>query len=384
MSPIRVLHLINNLGSGGAQRQLLELVRGLDPARVESLVAMYDPVHFFEDDPRYADIPVRILERSHRGDPRMVGHLADLLVSERVDILHAWLVVPGIWAWLAARKVPGLRLICTELSDAGQGPLLWTIARKLTFPRADLVMANSHRATAIIAAEHGLAPERLAAVHNGIDVRHWTDEAPQTPAVDAALERLPDDGLRVVMVGSFHAWKDHAMLIRALKRIRDDVNISVILIGAAVHPEVLEQTKQAVERAGLSDRVVRMEAISDLRALHQHMDALVLTSRFEGLPNVVLEAMTAGLPILATDVSDLAELITEGQEGWVVPVGDDAALAERLTRFANLSAAKREDMKANARALGATFSVERMAEETSICYEQMMTRPPIRDARSNS
>jgi len=311
----------------------------------------------------------------------MVGRLQNLLRAEEVDILHAWLVVPGIWAWLAARGVPGTRLICTELSDASQGPMLWTLARKLTFPRADLVMANSHRATAIIAEEHGLAPERLAAIHNGIDVPHWSANAPSTPAVENALEKLPKDGIRIVMVGSFHRWKDHAMLIRALRRIGDRAPIHVVLIGAAVHPEVLVDTERAIQEAGLSERVIRMEAMSDLRALHQHMDALVLTSRFEGLPNVVLEAMTAGLPVLATDVSDLRQLITDGQEGWVVPVGDDEALADRLMRFARLSVEERGAMRSHARRLGATFTVDQMASDTLKCYEQMMRRPPIRAPR---
>ena len=103
------------------------------------------------------------------------------------------------------------------------------------------------------------------------------------------------------------------------------------------------------------------------------MDALVLTSLFEGFPNVVLEAMSAGLPVIVSDVSDLKKLITPGKEGWVFPVGDDEALADCLTRFSQRTPEERAAMGQAAHKFAAEFTVERMVNKTLACYEKLMS-----------
>jgi glycosyltransferase involved in cell wall biosynthesis len=338
-------------------------------------VCVYHPNRFFAASDRYRDIPVRLLPKSGRFDALFVPRLARVLVSERIDILHSFLLAPSAWAlaakYLAPRRV---RFVTSERSAIESDLRSWTAVRRVVYPRSDLVIANSERAARTLVERFPVHPERVAAVPNGIDVAHFAEAVSPAPVVEDALARLPRGATIFTLVGSFHRWKDHMTLVRALGRLRaaGRRDFGVLLAGTPAEPGVQAAVLDAVEREGLGPHVAVIEAVPDVRAIYARVDALVLTSLFEGFPNVVLEAMAAGLPVIASDVSDLPGILGDGERGAVFPVGDDAALAIALRRLLDTPAERRREMGRAAQALTRDrYSMERMVQSTCACYERL-------------
>lgn len=371
---VKVAILINNLGSGGAQRQVVELVRRLDPRRVDARVWTYHPDRFYLQDPRYAATPVTLFPKRGKLDPALPLRMARRLFAERIDVLHSYLLTPGAWALAAARLCPRrVAVVQSERTAVDAGIASWTGIRRFTYPLSDLVIANSERAARLIATTLPVRPDRVVAVPNGIEAARWAEPAAPDPELDAALAHVPPGTPIIAAVASFHTWKDPLTFIRALARLRaaGHERFVAVLAGNVQHREVLDGALALVAREGLERHVVRLPSRPDVRALYQRADALALTSRFEGFPNVVLEAMASGLPVFATDVSDLAAVIRDGVHGHVCPVGDDADLAHALGAFLARPPAERRAMGEACRALVSDrFTIDVMVESTTRCYER--------------
>lgn len=373
---IRVACLINNLGSGGAQRQVLELVRRLDRGRVDPCIWVYHPDQFYLSDPRYADIPLRTVPKRGKLDPLLPLRLARMLAEDRIDVIHAFLLTPGAWALAAARlSRRRVAVVQSERTAVDAGIAGWTNIRRATYPRSDLVIANSERAARLIVSTLDVPAERVVAVPNGIETAHWRAPAAPDPELDAALAHVPPGTPILAAVASFHHWKDPQTLVRALARLRagGQDRFFAVLAGSAEHPEVLGATMGMIAREGLERHVIRLSPRKDVRALYQRADALVLSSRFEGFPNVVLEGMASGLPIFASDVSDLASFLRDGVHGHVFPVGDDEDLALALSSFLGLARSRRRAMGAACRKLvEERYTLDAMVDATTRCYERLI------------
>lgn len=372
---VRVAILINNLGSGGAQRQVVELVRRLDPARVDARVWTYHPDRFYLQDPRYAATPVTLFPKRGKLDPLLPLRMARRLHADRIDVLHGYLLTPGAWALAAARLCPRrVAVVQSERTAVDAGIASWTGIRRFTYPRSDLVIANSERAARLISTTLPVPADRVVAIPNGIETARWAEPAAPDPELEAALAAVPSGTPILAAAASFHRWKDPLTLIRALARLRASGRdrFVAVLAGNVQHQEVLDEVLALVAREGLERHVIRLPSRPDVRALYQRADALVLTSRFEGFPNVVLEAMASRLPVFATDVSDLATLLEDGVHGHVCPVGDDADLARALGSFLDLPAERRRAMgDACLTLVERRFTLDAMVEATTRWYETL-------------
>jgi len=141
--PVRVLYLIDSLGPGGAQRQLVTLVRSLDQTLVAPEVAVYHPLSHFRPELDAAGVPVHLLDGSGGRDPRVITGLARLLARERYDIVHSYLRTPGTLARLAALFSRGTRIVVSERNiDLGHSRGRVVIERLLC-RRADAMIANA-------------------------------------------------------------------------------------------------------------------------------------------------------------------------------------------------------------------------------------------------
>lgn len=372
MAAKRILYLINNLGSGGAQRQLLELARGLDPMRFKAIVCTYDSTDFFQYSSRYQSIDRICVPKAYKFDPRFVHRIAKIISEQNIDLLHTYLMAPTAWGYLASVLLPTasqVSLICSERSDAHEGPPHWKWIRRWIFPHFDRIICNSERAGRLLQTQLPGKATDITVIPNGIELDYWAATPPADPHVDAVFQRLPPGRLTAVMVASFHPWKDHVTLIRAVRNLPD---VRVVLAGKAVVPEAEKSARDMIEQLGLSDRVVIIDAVADVRTLYHHADVVVLSSRFEGFPNVVLEGMATGLPVVSTNVSDIGNWLSPGTHGYVVPIGDELAMADCLGTLATLPQEQRRQMGKAARLLASTFSIDVMVNRTQACYDGVL------------
>jgi glycosyltransferase involved in cell wall biosynthesis len=192
---------------------------------------------------------------------------------------------------------------------------------------------------------------------------------PPPPADRAALEQewgVPSDRPLVVAVGRLVEQKDHALAIRALAYVP---NATLAILGEG---PLRGQLEREAARAGVSARVVFTRTRRDARPIIGAADALVLSSRCEGFALVVLEALAAGTPVVATDVRDVRELLTDGKNCMLVPHGDAEALGRAIQ-----SVLEDRSLAANlaheGQSLVATYSEDRMVEAYLDLYEELAT-----------
>ncbi|MFJ5886409.1 glycosyltransferase [Kitasatospora cineracea] len=339
----RVLWLAKGLGRGGAEQLLLNCVRHADRERYAIEVAYVLPhKDALVPDLAAAGVPVHCLG----GAPgrRWPLRLRRLLAERRYDLVHTHMPVPAVAARLLAGR-PRPRLVHTEhnLWERYRLPTRW--ANALTYRRNDAVIAVSHAVAAGVGRRR--AGEWLSVVHHGPDL----GGAPSGPAARRAARAelgLPEGALVVGTVGNLTAKKDQATLLAAFARLRErEPDARLVLVGSGP----LEAELRA--RAGGGVLFAGMRA--DVPALLPGWDVFCLSSRQEGLPVALMEAMASGLPSVVTAVGGVPEILDDGVQGRLVPPGDPARLAAALGELAD--PAVRARMGAAARARSASFDV---------------------------
>jgi L-malate glycosyltransferase len=320
LRPARLVFLLQDLKFGGTQRQVLELARRLDPARFRVeiwLLAAGDDLFPLA---RGWDLPLTWISRQEQVGPGALLNLWRHLRRGALDLLVPFTVVPNIWGRILGRLagVPGIVGNCrgTEAPRRQGERWLWPLARHLVCNSAALKGALSRRC--------GVPSERISVIHNGVDTDYFQ------PAPDGARPSKKNPPV-VLSVARMVPNKDHGTLIRAFALVAPDFpQARLWLVGEGPGLEATEQLAQQSLPPG-SFRF--MPPRPDLRPLYRQAGLLALSSRGEGLPNVILEAMAAGLPVAATAVGGVPEMVIPAQTGWLAPPGDPPALAAVLGRM---------------------------------------------------
>jgi glycosyltransferase involved in cell wall biosynthesis len=372
---MRVLFAIDTLNSGGAQRQAVELaVRLVHRGDVQARFAVYHADDFFRPRLDAAGIEVTVLPKARRYEPGFPRTVRRDLAARPADVVHAFLLPPSLWSVLALRPLPrDLRpaLIAAERNEQIGTSLPELLLQRFTYRRADAVTVNAQPVAREIERRLRVPADRIHYIPNGIDLEAW-DRASQR-ACPLPLE----PGLfHVGVVGRVAPQKNHELLLDALGRIPPETACSwrVWVIGrdATDSPEGLRL--QALARSRGLDAVVRfVPPERDIAAVMARLSAVALPSRHEGFPNVVLEGMAAGLPVVATAVGDVPQMLEHGISGLMVPNEDAAAFAGALLRVHALGAAGRSDMGKRARArVERQFSMDAIADRYLELYRQLI------------
>jgi len=376
---MHVAFVIDNLGSGGAQRQAVEVaVRLRRDADVRVSFAVYRRVEFFRSRLEEAGIPVRTLPKRGRLDPVFPGRLRRWVARERPDVVHAFLPLPTVWTALARLGLRGRRIcwIAGERSspEANVGRGL-AFALRRAYPRFDAVTVNSKPAARILVARFGVAADRVHYLPNGIDLVEWDRRAARPAPVDLEPGRF-----HLGLVGRISEEKNHRLLLEALARVDPGVrrDLRCWFVGAEDgRVDFIEAVRSEVASRGLGEAVRMLPPTPELPALMARLDALVLPSRYEGFPNVVLEAMASRLPVVASAVGDVPSLVDPGRSGFVVPPGDAEALAGCLSDLLVRPRAERREMGTAARAIvERRYGIERIARAHLDLYHRLAGKLP--------
>ena len=322
---VKLLYVVGNFVVGGAERHMLELWRRLDRECFEVEIAVFQRTGRFTAE--VEALGWRIHELGIGGTiygPRGVLGFARLVrrvLSFRPDVVQGYLLGPNLFAALAGRAcgVPVV-VVSKRNVDAFETPRQVT-AQRLAHRLATHVVAVSD-AVGETAVALGVPRERVTVIPNGVDVERFAD-ANADPTVRG------ENGAPVVgSVGCLAARKDYRTLLDALALlVRRGRSFRLVLIGDGKERGALE--RRAAE-LGLAGRVRFLGERPDVERLLPGIDVFVLSSREEGIPNALLEAMAAGRPAVATAVGGTPEVLEDGKTGWLVPPADPAALAAAL------------------------------------------------------
>jgi glycosyltransferase involved in cell wall biosynthesis len=367
--------VISNLEYGGAQRQVVALANRINAgggaAHVVSLSPHVPLAHALANAAR-----LHVVRKRHRLDVSVPFRLAALLRRLEADLAHAFLVDAEIAARLAAALGPRIPVIGSERNTDYRPQLRHTIPLRLTRSWCAAVIANSHAGKRFQERVLGMPAERLHVVHNGVDVATF---APVDAARARAETGLPAGVPVVGMFASFKVQKNHAMFFRMARRVAERHPEAVFLcVGEALHgglqgsDEHAARMRNLVRELGLPDRVRLVGNQDQLVPWYAACDVTVLTSRREGTPNVLLESMACGVPVVATDVADNALVVPEGEAGFVVPYDDDRAMAERVLALLS-DPEERRRMGERSRAwVAREFSLHRLEEKTLAVYRAVL------------
>lgn len=367
MTPhMRVLHVIDNLCPGGTERQCVELVRSMVGRGVETAVFYFRPGALVAEleglgvTVRPAP-PVRF--RSP-GAPIQLIRLARTIAEWAPDVIQTYGFysnVPGILAAFLARvpvRVAGRRELARYFGRAQRSTDRWA------WRLAQRIVVNSEAVRQQLIHQEGIAPNKVVVIRNGLDIGQWPAPHPYPDGPDGAV---------VGMVAHFRPQKDHFTFLRAAREILQAMpSVRFCLVGSG---DLEGLIRESAARSGIASQVdflVGLEGEAVRAAVAKFRISVLSSKDNEGLPNAVLEAMAAGLPVVATTVGGTPEIIEDGETGFLVPAGDPALLAARVLGLLKEPSLARAMGERARRKVEREFTVDRMAGQFLGLYRGLL------------
>src|SRR5262245_33969105 len=318
MAPLPIAFVLTSFEPGGTERQMIELVRRLDRSRWQVHVACFRARGAWfgrvaEAAESVATFPIDSFKS--RGMLRQMWAFARWCRSLHIVVVHTAALPSNVFGLPAAAlaRVP-VRVGNRRELNPGKSRAAITLQRA-AYSCAHAIVANSGAAADRLRLEH-VPARKVTVIPNGLDAT-------------ACARRVPRARLRkVVMVANLRVEKGHDVLIdAAVDVLRNVPDVRFDLVGAG--PE-LDRLRTRARARGVADAITFAGHCDDVAARLADADVFVLPSRSEAFPNAILEAMAAGLPIVASAVGGILELIDDGRTGVLVPAGDPGALAHAL------------------------------------------------------
>jgi len=371
--PMHVVHAVLSLNVGGLERIVLDLIR--ETRRRGGRVSVVCFEHSGSLASEAGSLGATVVQlglppgRGRRVEASTVHALAEL----NPDVIHTH-QSKALWQVGPAARAAGIPLIHTEHNDkVGKAVGWWRKVRTRVLTRLAAQYASKFCCVSADVARSvgrwGTVPaSKIETVLNGIDVDRYAD-ASSRAEVRASLG-IPQDARVVGTVGRLNEVKRQDLLLRAVAALGPGYeDVRVLLVGDG--PERANLERLAAD-SGLGERTVFAGYQSSPERFLPAMDVFALTSRMEGLPLALLEAWAAGLPVVATTVGGVPEVVADGETGLLVPSGDEAAVTAALRRLLSDRGAADRLAAAGRTAVRERFSLERMASEYEARYRALM------------
>jgi glycosyltransferase involved in cell wall biosynthesis len=215
-----------------------------------------------------------------------------------------------------------------------------------------------------------MPPPKVFLIPNGVEIKVFT-EANQSLVEALAQEwKIRSHTPVIGTLARLHEQKGHSYLLDAVAQLRREIpDVKALVVGDGELRPSLEQRTQALR---LSDSVIFTGTRRDVPEILALLDVFVLPSLWEGLPIALLEAMAAGLPVVATRVGGVPEVVVDGETGLLVPPRDPDALSEAILTLLQDPDLRQKMGQAGQERVREYFSVERMVEETEALYERLL------------
>jgi glycosyltransferase involved in cell wall biosynthesis len=370
----RIVHVITGLPIGGSQTMLAKLVSRMDPKAWSPIVISLRDKGEVGERLEAAGIPVRALEmRESPSDLGAVARLARWLRELRPAIVQTWLYHADLFGGFAA-------------GWAGGFPVIWNIRQSAVDPRihrfttiwiARLCARLSRRLPKRIVccsetarrahADFGYDASRMVVIPNGFDIDAFQPDPAARDSVRREFHLAPDT-LLIGLVARFHPAKDHENFVEAARRLGGPrPGVHFLLCGEGVD-ERNEALRGWLDRSGIRNRFHLLGPRADIARVLASLDIASLSSADEGFPNVIGEAMACGVPCVATDVGECADIV--GNTGRLVPRRDPAALAAAWQELIDAGTLERSRLAADARRrVERYFTLPSVVERYQSLYE---------------
>jgi glycosyltransferase involved in cell wall biosynthesis len=319
----------------------------------------------YEADLNEHEIPLTLIGKSWKVDPRAYWRLRSLIRRLQPDIVQTWLFAANAYGRAAAWSCGVETIIGSEqCADPWKQWHELAIDRRLA-RRSARIVVNGRGVRDFYAAQR-IDRTKFVLIENGI-APHQPSQWRREEFLDSI--GLPREAKIVAAIGRLWPQKrirDVIWAAELLHYVRDDAH--VVIVGDGPQRQRLERFRDNVQLQG---RVHFLGHRNDVSQFIEHVDVLWLASAFEGLPNIIMEAMAAGVPVVATDIAGNNDLVMPEKTGFLVPVGDTAALARHAIQILNdpqlaarMGQAGRQEMLEN-------YSIDKMVRRHAELYHEL-------------
>lgn len=320
--------MITDLDVGGAEKCVTELALGLDRSRWQPAVCSLMPAGTLVRQLTSRGIPVHCLDVTrYRAAPVAILRLARLIHCTQPDLVHTFLFHANVVGRLASRLACVSRVV-SSVRIAERRHRHHLVLENVTSRLAERITCVSQAVGRFTQLRSHVPAPRIVIIPNGVA----TDSICRASPLNHSALGLPSKAVVAICVARLDRQKGIDVLLKASVRVIESVpEFQLLLVGCGPEEASLQDL---ASRLGVSSHTRFLGLRDDVPALLRTADFFVLPSRWEGMPNAVLEAMAAGLPVVATSAEGSGELVRDGQTGRAVPIDDISSLASGIIELA--------------------------------------------------
>jgi glycosyltransferase involved in cell wall biosynthesis len=369
-SRIKVLKFLNHFYIGGTERQFVHVANGLDPSKFDVEIGCLKRAGPLLQSLR-SEMPVHLypIRKSFYHFQSLVSQLrlAQDLRRRRIDIVHTYGWYPNIFAippsWLAARP---LRIASIRDAGAYMTPAK-ILALKIACGLADCVLANSAAGRDWLVAQ-GVKAQKVEVIRNGIIIPEPAAKREESPI--RSEFGIPPGAPLCACIGRVVSGKGIDFYLRAARILADQGrDVRFLMIGAvSVEKNYRSEMEVLARDLNLEGRVIFTGQRHDVADILREVDIVVHPSLTEGLSNVILEAMAAGLPVVATNTGGNPELVQDGETGFLIPTENERDIAGAVARLLDDPQMAIAFGEAARRRIVQEFSIRHMLSQTEDLY----------------
>ena len=357
--PVHVCHLFPSLPLHGAENHFLKLSRNLDPAAIRTSIVVLVERGELAPDFEALGIPVTLIKKKSRYDLSVVPRIRAHLRNGGFDIIHTHLFTANFWGRLAALRLRPVVVSSAHNVVPKERPALVRVENfldRLLSRATDAIFCVTGQVMQSMKDDAGLPRHKLVTIENGLPF-------PENPGRSKSIARtrlsLPERAKVMAVIGRFSTQKNHAGFLEALEAVvKEHPEAVVLFVGEG---ELEPSVREGVASRRLSGQVRFLGQRRDIPEILEALDLLVVPSLWEGLPNVMLEAMAAEVPVVATAVGGIPDVMTHRKTGLMCqPVPDSLSQAmvwalshpdemEQMAGAASILIRDRYDIKNTAR-----------------------------------
>ncbi|MEE8059761.1 MAG: glycosyltransferase [Pseudomonadales bacterium] len=350
---MKVLHCIHSLEGGGAETQAKLLCNGLKARNIESHYACVDPIRT-----ELIDTPINVIKRSSKYDRRIFNELSRIVDEVKPDVIHAWLP--------AAITIPTMLIAWRK-----NIPVIFSyrnrmfFQRRISYPEYVVALLCVDKIVSNNLIEQSIVPFRwLYKLKQGETIYNAVLQLARTKP----LIEEPKSNYRLIFIGRLTAQKNVLFVIKAFVGLKDSDNWHLDIFGEG---ELRAELEQLVQALGLADRITFKGFTSNPSKVMLNADLLLFPSLYEGMPNVLVEAFSVGVPVIASDIPASRDVVKDTDcVEWFSP-GDEYVFQEKVKTF--LSDPMLFNKKvSNALEHSKQFSIAAMADKYDKVYRSLL------------
>jgi len=352
---IKILYSIDTLGPGGKERQLVEILRGLDKNIFKVSVVTFNSGEFYSK--RVQEFTENFIELEKKNKLTPVRKLFSIIRKWKPDIIHTFDALSSFYTYLPAKKFV-VKVLNNSIQDAGVDKGWEYKFKRFFLKKADFVLANSYS---------GLKYYRIKGevIYNLIDLNRF-------------IPNLDTGEFNIIMVANFTPYKDYDTFLRAAKMlVADGIVEKVFLVGGG---ECFEKYKKEIDSYGeIRDRFILTGIVSNVEKYLSFCNVGILcsTAKFrEGISNSILEYMASGLVTIATDIGSTREIIENGKNGFLVEPGNYESIYKKVKEIKDNSNLRRSILNEAKKTIEEKFNYNKNLSKLTEIYLKLSKQKP--------